>query len=140
MGVLKHKAQGGIIISASHNPGEWNALKLLNNKSEFLDAEQGKAVIGRADKGNFSYVDAFHLGEEIVDDTLLDYHIDTILALPFIDADQISSKRFKVAVDAVNGAGSYAVPKLRRLGVSVSAIHCTPNGHFPHPRNHYPNI
>ena len=133
MGVLKHKAQGGIIISASHNPGEWNALKLLNNKSEFLDAEQGKAVIGRADKGNFSYADAFHLGEEIVDDTLLDYHIDTILALPFIDADQISSKRFKVAVDAVNGAGSYAVPRLlERLGVSVSAIHCTPNGHFPH--------
>ena len=133
MGVLKHKAQGGIIISASHNPGEWNALKLLNSKSEFLDAEQGKAVMELADKGAFSYVDAFNLGEEIVDDTLLDYHIDTIIALPFIDAAQISCKRFKVAVDAVNGAGSYAVPKLlERLGVRVSAIHCTPNGYFPH--------
>ncbi len=133
MGVLKHKAQGGIIISASHNPEEWNALKLLNSKSEFLDAEQGRVVMELADKGEFSYVDAFHLGEDIDDNTLLDYHIETILALPFIHADQISSKRFKVAVDAVNGAGSYAVPKLlERLGVTVSAIHCTPNGHFPH--------
>tara|TARA_B100000575_G_C23143494_1_gene666488 strand:+ start:5365 stop:7686 length:2322 start_codon:yes stop_codon:yes gene_type:complete len=133
MGVLKHKAQGGIIISASHNPGEWNALKLLNSKSEFLDAEQGRAVMDLTDKGEFSYVDAFHLGEEVVDDTLLDYHIDTILALPFIHADQISTKRFKVAVDAVNGAGSYAIPKLlERLGVTVSAIHCSPNGYFPH--------
>jgi len=133
MGVLKHKAQGGIIISASHNPGEWNALKLLNSKSEFLDAEQGKAVMELVDKGAFSYVDAFHLGEEIEDTTLLDYHIDTILALPFIDADRIASKNFKVAVDAVNGAGSYAIPTLlERLGARVSAIHCTPNGHFPH--------
>ena len=133
MGVLKHKAQGGIIISASHNPGEWNALKLLNSKSEFLDADQGNAVMELADKGAFSYVDAFHLGEEIEDTTLLDYHIDTILALPFIDADRIASKNFKVAVDAVNGAGSYAIPALlERLGARVSAIHCTPNGHFPH--------
>ena len=106
---------------------------LLNSKSEFLDADQGNAVMELADKGAFSYVDAFHLGEEIEDTTLLDYHIDTILALPFIDADRIASKNFKVAVDAVNGAGSYAIPALlERLGARVSAIHCTPNGHFPH--------
>lgn len=133
MGVLKHNADGGIIISASHNPGEWNALKLLNAKSEFLDAEQGKEVIALSESGDFSYVDAFHLGEEIEDQELLSHHIEAILDLPFIDAELIAKQGFKVAVDAVNGAGSYAVPQLlKRLGAEVAAIHCTPNGHFPH--------
>ena len=133
MGVLKHQADGGIIISASHNPGEWNALKLLNSKSEFLDAEQGKEVIALSETGDFSYVDAFHLGEEMEDNELLEHHIDAILELPYIDADLIAKQGYKVAVDAVNGAGSYSVPSLlERLGVEVAAIHCTPNGHFPH--------
>ena len=133
MGVLKHQADGGIIISASHNPGEWNALKLLNSKSEFLDAEQGKEVIALSETGDFSYVDAFHLGEEMEDNELLEHHIDAILELPYIDADLIAKQGYKVAVDAVNGAGSYSVPRLlERLGVEVAAIHCTPNGHFPH--------
>lgn len=133
MGVLKHQADGGIIISASHNPGEWNALKLLNSKSEFLDAEQGKEVITLSETGDFSYVDAFHLGEEMEDYELLEHHIDAILELPYIDANLIAKQGYKVAVDAVNGAGSYSVPRLlERLGVEVAAIHCTPNGHFPH--------
>lgn len=133
MGVLKHQADGGIIISASHNPGEWNALKLLNSKSEFLDAEQGKEVITLSETGDFSYVDAFHLGEEMEDNELLEHHIDAILELPYIDANLIAKQGYKVAVDAVNGAGSYSVPRLlERLGVEVAAIHCTPNGHFPH--------
>lgn len=133
MGVLKHQADGGIIISASHNPGEWNALKLLNSKSEFLDAEQGKEVIALSETGDFSYVDAFHLGEEMEDNELLEHHIDAILELPYIDANLIAKQGYKVAVDAVNGAGSYSVPRLlERLGVEVAAIHCTPNGHFPH--------
>lgn len=133
MGVLKHQADGGVIISASHNPGEWNALKLLNSKSEFLDAEQGKEVIALSETGDFSYVDAFHLGEEMEDNELLEHHIDAILELPYIDANLIAKQGYKVAVDAVNGAGSYSVPRLlERLGVEVAAIHCTPNGYFPH--------
>lgn len=134
MGVLRHKAAGGIIISASHNPAEWNALKLLNEKSEFLDAEQGKKVIEIAEPGAFDYKSYEEIGTLTEDHDLLDYHIQEILDLPYIDADLIASKDFSVAVDAVNGAGSEAVPRmLEKLGVkTLHKIHCTPNGLFPH--------
>jgi phosphomannomutase len=134
MGVLKHKAAGGIIISASHNPAEWNALKLLNEKSEFLDADQGEKVIEIAESGEFAYQSYDKIGSITEDPNLLDDHIDKILELPYINKDEIAAKNFSVAVDAVNGAGSEAIPRLlERLGVnSVHQIHCTPNGLFPH--------
>lgn len=134
MGVLKHKAAGGIIISASHNPAEWNALKLLNNKSEFLDAEQGKEMIDISKFGAFAYQPYNKIGVISEDKDALDHHINKILGLPYINADEIAAQNFSVAVDAVNGAGSEALPKmLERLGVNtIHKIHCTPNGIFPH--------
>jgi phosphomannomutase len=134
MGVLKHKAAGGIIISASHNPAEWNALKLLNEKSEFLDADQGNEVIRIAGSGDLGYQSYDRIGEIREDHDILNDHIEQVLDLPYINADEIASKKFSVAVDAVNGAGSEAIPRLlEKLGVkTVHKIHCTPNGLFPH--------
>ena len=134
MGVLKYKAAGGIIISASHNPAQWNALKLLNNTSEFMDAEQGKEMLEIANSGQFSYQPYDKIGQIREDSELLNYHIEQILDLPFIDTAKIASANFSVAVDAVNGAGSEGVPQLlEELGVkTVHKLHCTPNGLFPH--------
>lgn len=134
MGVLKHKAAGGIIISASHNPAEWNALKLLNEKSEFLDAQQGNAVIKISESGEFNYKPFDKIGTITEDSNMLDDHIQKILDLPYIHREEIAAKNFSIAVDAVNGAGSVAIPKLlEKLGVkTVHKIHCTPNGIFPH--------
>lgn len=134
MGVLKYNADGGIIISASHNPAEWNALKLLNSTSEFMDAEQGKEMLSINDSGKFSYKSYDQIGSLAADETLLEHHVNKILALPFIDPELIKASKFSVAVDAVNGAGSIAVPMLlEKLGVeTVHKIHCEPNGIFPH--------
>jgi len=133
MGVLRHQASGGIILTASHNPAQWNALKLLNDKSEFLDAEQGKEVLDIAEKGTFSYQMYDAIGTLTSDESINDYHIDEILKLPYIDANQIREHGFTVAVDAVNGAASHSLPALlEKLGVTVHKIHCTPNGIFPH--------
>ena len=134
MGVLKYKAKGGIIITASHNPAEWNALKLLNEKSEFLDADQGKKVIEIAESGNFNYKAYDAIGVTCGDNELVDHHIQAILDLPYINADLITSADFSVALDAVNGAGSIVVPKLLvKLGVeTIHKVHCEPNGLFPH--------
>ncbi|MTI88162.1 MAG: phosphoglucosamine mutase [Balneolaceae bacterium] len=134
MGVLKHQAAGGIIISASHNPAEWNALKLLNAKSEFLDADEGQQMLDIADSGEFAYQPYNKIGTVSTDKELLDYHIQKILDLPYIDTNTIAAKNFSVAVDAVNGAGSEAIPALlSKLGVqTIHTIHCTPNGLFPH--------
>lgn len=133
MAVLKHKANGGIIISASHNPAEWNAIKMLNDKSEFLDAHEGAEVLKIAESG-ISYVQYDEIGSVETDDQALKYHVDAILDLPYINADAIGSAGFTVAVDAVNGAGSESIPYLlERLGVKkVHKLHCTPNGLFPH--------
>jgi len=133
MGVLKHKADGGIILTASHNPAEWNALKMLNHKSEFLDAEEGKKVLDIAKKAGFQYKMYDEIGSVTEDEDLLDYHIKKILDLPYIDRELISSKKFTVAVDAVNGAGSIPLPEmLIALGAKVKKINCEPNGIFPH--------
>ncbi|MAO64001.1 MAG: phosphoglucosamine mutase [Balneola sp.] len=134
MGVLKHKAAGGIIISASHNPAEWNALKLLNEKSEFLDADQGKKVIEISESGDFAYQPFDKIGKITEDPDILDDHIQKILDLPYINKEEIAARNFSVAVDAVNGAGSEALPRLlEKLGVNtVHKLHCTPNGIFPH--------
>lgn len=134
MGVLKHEAQGGIIISASHNPAEWNALKLLNSKSEFLDAEQGQTVMDIAEDGTIRYKSYKKIGTVSDDHEILQYHIKKILDLPYINRDIIAKQSFKITLDAVNGAGSIAVPLLlEKLGVSsVNKLNCTPNGLFPH--------
>lgn len=134
MGVLKHKASGGIVISASHNPAEWNALKLLNEKSEFLDADQGKSVIEIASSTELPYVDYRHIGSVQDDETISGHHMQAIIDLPYIDTEKIKRGGFKVAVDAVNGAGSYIIPNfLNKIGVEqVEALYCEPNGLFPH--------
>lgn len=134
MAVLKHKADGGIIISASHNPAEWNALKLLNEKSEFLDAAQGNEVIDIAENGKPAYVRYDKIGTVETDPDALEYHIEKILELPYIDPKTIAQSGLSVAVDAVNGAGSLSVPALLdRLGVAtVHRLNCEPNGLFPH--------
>jgi phosphomannomutase len=134
MAVLKHEAAGAVILSASHNPAEWNALKFLNGKSEFLSPEEGHEVLDIAASGTMKYVSYSELGSVVFDHQSLEYHIGKILDLPYIDRDTIAARNFKVAVDAVNGAGSESIPTLlRALGVSVvETIHCTPDGLFPH--------
>lgn len=134
MAVLHHKAAGGIIISASHNPGQWNALKLLNEKSEFLDAEQGGKVLELADKPEeIPFQDAFSLGTVSEDHAAVGRHIEAILALDYIHRAQIAHRKLRVGVDAVNGAGSHALPALlKELGCEVEALYCEPNGEFPH--------
>src|SRR5699024_1280916 len=101
--VLKHEAAGGIIISASHNPRQWNALKLLNSKSEFLDAEQGQQVIQISEEKEFNYKSFDKVGSISSDSTALDEHINQILELPYIQTDEIAAADFSVAIDPVNG-------------------------------------
>lgn len=146
MGVLRHQAAGGIIISASHNPAQWNALKLLNEKSEFLDAQQGEQVLalmgGAGSEASnpsgtrstpYPYRQWNEIGVSTHDHDLLDWHIARILEHPLIDPAKIAAAGFKIAVDAVNGAGSTAVPKLlQALGAQCVPLHCTPDGIFPH--------
>ena len=134
MGVLKHEADGAIIISASHNPEEWNALKLLNGKSEFLDAKQGNKVIEISKEQSYSYKNFDTIGSVTQDTELLDYHIQKILELPYIDSDLIASKNFSVAIDPVNGTGAVSLPKLlNALGVeTIEAINNEPTGLFAH--------
>jgi phosphomannomutase len=134
MGVLKHEADGAIIISASHNPEEWNALKLLNAKSEFLDDSQGKKVIEISEDESYSYKQYDQIGTVTEDNDLLDYHIQKILDLPYIDSNLIASKDFSVAIDPVNGTGAVSLPKLlEALGVNtVHAINDEPTGIFAH--------
>ncbi|HEX6981928.1 MAG TPA: phosphoglucosamine mutase [Balneolaceae bacterium] len=134
MAVLKHQADGAVIISASHNPAEWNALKLLNDKSEFLDADQGKEVIQISENQSYSYKKFDGIGSVITDDKALDYHINQILSLPYIDRDLIASKNFSIAVDPVNGTGAIGIPPiLEALGVDkVYSINDEPSGLFAH--------
>ncbi|PKD44230.1 phosphoglucosamine mutase [Rhodohalobacter barkolensis] len=133
MSVLQHSADGGIILTASHNPEQWNALKLLNSKSEFLDADQGKEVLDIADKCEFEYKLFDKIGTVQNDSDAIQNHIQAVLNLPYIDSDLIKSKKFKVAVDAVNGGGSVALPALlEALGVQTECIYCEPTGIFPH--------
>lgn len=133
MSVLEHNASGGIILTASHNPEQWNALKLLNSKSEFLDAGQGREVLNIADKEEFKYKLYDQIGSVSDDSNAIRNHIDQVLALSYIDVDLIRSKNFIVAVDAVNGAASAALPALlESLGVKTECLYCEPNGLFPH--------
>ena len=127
------KADGGIILTASHNPKQWNALKLLNEKGEFLDAEQGAKILAIAEKEAFNFSKVDHLGTISRNDSYIDIHIDEVLDLSLVDADVIRAAKFKVVVDGVNSTGGIAIPKLlKELGVEVVELYCDPTGHFPH--------
>ncbi len=126
-------ADGGIILTASHNPKQWNALKLLNEKGEFLDAAQGAKILALAEKEDFDFSEVDDLGTIVKNDSYIDIHIDEVLELPLVDADVIRAKKFKVVVDGVNSTGGIAIPKLlKELGVEVVELYCDPTGHFPH--------
>ena len=106
------KADGGIILTASHNPKQWNALKLLNERGEFLDAKQGAVILELAEKEDFNFAEVDDLGSITKNDSYIDIHIDEVLQLPLVDADTILSAKFKVVVDGVNSTGGIAIPKL----------------------------
>lgn len=129
---LEH-AQGGIILTASHNPKQWNALKLLDQKGEFLGHEAGKRILELAEKESFSYAEVDDLGKIIHIEDYIDRHIDAVLSLPLVNVDLIKKQKFKVVVDAVNSTGGIAIPDLLyKLGVEVVKLYCEPNGQFPH--------
>ena len=132
--VPDENAGGGIIITASHNPKQWNALKLLNHKGEFITDEDGKAVLEMAEKPDVIYSEVDELGSVTNDDSYLQKHIDKVLALPLVDVDAIRSANFKVAIDCVNSTGGIFVPALlKALGVeTIHELYCTPDGQFPH--------
>jgi len=127
-------AGGGIILTASHNPKQWNALKLLNDKGEFISDAEGKEVLDLAERADFSFAEVGQLGNVVKDDTYLQKHIDAILALPLVDVELIRNANFKIAIDCVNSTGGIFVPALlKALGVKViHELYCTPDGHFPH--------
>jgi len=126
-------ADGGIILTASHNPKQWNALKLLDHNGEFLNAEHSQRVLDIAAADAMEFADVDDLGVITENQAYFDIHIDEVLDLEFVNVKAISDCRFKVVVDAVNSTGGIAIPLLlERLGVEVVKIHCEPNGHFPH--------
>ncbi|MCJ7465995.1 MAG: phosphoglucosamine mutase [Maribacter sp.] len=127
------QADGGIILTASHNPKQWNALKLLNEKGEFLDAAQGALILEIAEKEAFVFSEVDNLGTITRNDAYIDIHIDEVLNLSLVDAETIRKAKFKVVVDGVNSTGGIAIPRLlEALGVEVVKLYCEPTGHFPH--------
>lgn len=126
-------ADGGIILTASHNPKQWNALKLLNNKGEFLNGVEGQKILDTAAAEDFNYVEVDDLGTVKVITDYIDRHIDLVLDMPVTKVDAIKAMNFKVVVDGVNSTGGIAVPALlKKLGVEVVELYCDPTGHFPH--------
>ena len=134
MSVIDHHCDGGIIITASHNPKHWNALKLLNARGEFISDAEGKEVLRLAESPDLLYADVDDLGNVTTLDDEIDRHIQRVLALKLVDTDAIRKANFKVAVDAVNSTGGIAIPRLlRALGVdNVVELNCDPTGHFAH--------
>jgi phosphomannomutase len=127
------KAAGGIILTASHNPAQWNALKLLNEKGEFISAKAGEEVLRLAENEEFEFAPVTLLGSYTKNDTYLQKHIDMILELSLVDVEAVQSKNFSVVVDAVNSSGGIAVPMLlKAMGVTVKELYCDPTGLFPH--------
>jgi phosphomannomutase len=129
------QAQGGIIITASHNPKQWNALKLLNHKGEFISAEDGERLLALAEDTQAEFAEVDQLGSyRFIENGYIDEHIDKILAIPLVDDEKIRTANFTIAIDAVNSSGGIAIPKLLdRLGVkNIHSLFCEPNGHFPH--------
>lgn len=134
LAVTMEGACGGIILTASHNPKQWNALKLLNEKGEFLNAAEGAEVLALAEKEDFQFADVDHLGKVITDTSYIQKHIDAVLKLDLVDVDAIRAANFKVAVDCVNSVGGIAIPALlKALGVEqIVELNCEPTGHFAH--------
>ena len=134
MAVKREKAAGGIILTASHNPKQWNALKLLNEKGEFISAAEAEKLLEIAEAQKFEYADVNSLGTYNEDHTYIQKHIDEILKLPLVDVKAIQEKKFKIVVDAVNSTGGIAVPMLlKALGVTeIIELNCEPTGHFAH--------
>lgn len=134
MAVPMENAAGGIILTASHNPKQWNALKLLNEKGEFISAEDGQTVLDIAEREDFRFAEVTKLGKIRIDDTYLDKHISAILSMKWVNKEAIAAANFKIVVDAVNSSGGIAVPKLlEALGVQqVHRLYCDPTGDFPH--------
>ena len=133
LAVVGEGAAGGIILTASHNPKQWNALKLLNEKGEFLNDAEGKGVLAIAEKEDFTFAEVDVLGH-VCEKDYLPYHIENVLNLALVDKEAIAAKNFTVAIDCVNSVGGIAIPAiLRALGVkNIIELNCTPNGHFPH--------
>ncbi len=130
--VKKHNAVGGIEISASHNPNQWNALKLINKDGEFMTPEQNKEMINLLNKPGNQYAEWDSLGKHLFDEKGVTDHLDSVLAMDFLDIEKIRQRKFKVLLDCVNGAGSYIMPEmLERLGCEVVLSDCEKNGIFP---------
>jgi len=127
------RADGGIILTASHNPKQWNALKLLNEKGEFLSGAEGARILEIAEVEAFDFADVDSLGMVMENDAYMDIHIEEVLNLPLVDIDAVKAAGFKVVVDGVNSSGGIIIPKLlEEMGVEVVKLYCDPNGHFPH--------
>ena len=133
MAVPAENAGGGIILTASHNPKQWNALKLLNEKGEFISGGDGNDILEIASKDDYVFAEVDKLGK-ITEQDYLDYHIDKILEIPFVDVEAIKARNFKLVIDCVNSVGGIAIPALlKRLGVEqVEEMYCEPTGLFPH--------
>ncbi|MFT3995351.1 MAG: phosphoglucosamine mutase [Dysgonomonas sp.] len=133
LAVAMERACGGIILTASHNPKQWNALKLLNQDGEFLNACEGEEVLRIAEAEDFVYADVDHLGS-VVEKDYTDKHIQSVLDLSLVDVEAIKAADFEVGIDCVNSVGGIVIPKLlRALGVNkINELYCTPNGQFPH--------
>lgn len=133
LAVTGEKAAGGIILTASHNPKQWNALKLLNERGEFLNDLEGKEVLSIAEREDFVFAEVDELGH-MTEKDYLPYHVEQVMKLPLVDAEAIKQRGFTVAIDCVNSVGGLAIPAiLRALGVeNIIELNCTPNGRFPH--------
>lgn len=132
MAVIYEEADGGIILTASHNPKQWNALKLLNEKGEFLNALEGQEILALAEADNFEFSDVDSLGT-IIDEEYTDRHIDDVLALEAVDVEAVKAAGFKVVLDAVNSVGGIIMPRLlERMGVECICVNCNPDGNFAH--------
>lgn len=133
MAVTMEHADGGMILTASHNPKQWNALKLLNSKGEFLDAASGQKILDFAASDSIEFAQVDDLGKITRNDAYIDLHIEEILDLPLVNVEAIKKAKFKVVVDGVNSTGGIAIPLLlEALGAHPVKLFCTPNGEFPH--------
>ena len=131
--VKKHNADGGIIITASHNPTQWNALKLLNENGEFLNSHEGKLIVDFSENKNFTFSQVEDLGTLTKENQSMNQHINSVLNLNLVNAEKIKAKKLKIVVDAVNSTGGIIVPDfLNKLDIEVIKLYCQPNGNFPH--------
>ncbi|HEX2396338.1 MAG TPA: phosphoglucosamine mutase [Bacteroidales bacterium] len=133
LGVTWHRADGGIILTASHNPGQWNALKLLNEKGEFISAEQGAELLKLAVSDSIKYPEVEQIGHLVQFDEMNDIHIDAVLDMKHVDCESVKKAGFKVVIDCVNSVGGIILPELlKEFGVEVVKLYCEPTGKFPH--------